>query len=215
MGQREEIISREELLKKIRQSMLVQKENPFENIDLNIDVFVRENEALDIMFATKFVENGGKFVYCASIDEMRQQLLLLLENKQLQRVRMLDNQLFEGLQFPKDLIIPPENCSGEETSISRCEYLAARTGSIVISTNVTSDKLAWTYCKIHIVIASVKQLVPDITSAYLKIANKYKQNFPSIISVVNAASCTTDFEQKLIVGAHGAKELYVFLVDEE
>jgi len=215
MGQREEIISREELLKKIRQSMLVSKENPLEGIDLTIDVFKRDNQPIDIVFASNFIENGGKFIYSESIDEMRQQLFELLEKKQLQRIRMLDTKLIDGLQFPKHLLISSENCNGEETSITRCEYLAARTGSIVISSTVTKDKLAWSYCRVHIVIASVKQLVSDITGAYMKIADKYKQNFPSIVSVISGPSRTSDIEKQLVIGAHGPKELYIFLVDEE
>ena len=43
---------------------------------------------------------------------------------------------------------------------------------------------------------------------------KYAKDFPSMIVNVTGPSRTADIEKTLVQGAHGPKEIYVFLVDE-
>lgn len=52
-----------------------------------------------------------------------------------------------------------ENC---DVSITGCEYLVARTGSIVMSTAQSSGRSTSVYAPIHICIAFTNQLVYDL-----------------------------------------------------
>ncbi len=58
------------------------------------------------------------------------------------------------------------------------------------------------------------QIVPDIKDALKKMQEKYQNQLPSLISVITGPSRTADIEKTLVMGAHGPKQLYVFLMDE-
>jgi L-lactate dehydrogenase complex protein LldG len=67
---------------------------------------------------------------------------------------------------------------------------------------------------VHICIAYTSQLVYDIKDALLKAREKYSGNLPSLITFATGPSRTADIEKTLVVGIHGPKEVYVFLVDQ-
>jgi L-lactate dehydrogenase complex protein LldG len=214
MGQREEIIAREEMLKKIRQALLVSKENPFEGEDLNADVFVKSEDIPELDFAKKLIEAGGSFVFCEDMNDFFTQFNALAKEKNWRRFRIGNKTITDFLNLPADAVILPENCTGEETGITQCDYLAARTGSIVISTEVCTDRLAWSFCSTHLVIATTVQVVENLTKAYALLKEKYKDKFPSLVSVITGPSRTADIEKQLVMGAHGPSEVIVFLIDQ-
>ena len=99
-------------------------------------------------------------------------------------------------------------------SITSCEFLVARTGSIVISSRQTSGRRLAVFPSTHIVVAYTSQLVRDVKDALEGIKNKYGDQLPSMITTITGPSRTADIEKTLILGAHGTKEVYVFLVDD-
>ena len=101
-----------------------------------------------------------------------------------------------------------------EVSITSCESLVARTGSIVLSAASPSGRTTSVYAPIHICIATTSQLVYDVKDALQLIKDKYSGNLPSLISFATGPSRTADIEKTLVVGVHGPKEAYVFLVDQ-
>jgi L-lactate dehydrogenase complex protein LldG len=46
------------------------------------------------------------------------------------------------------------------------------------------------------------------------IMQKYDGALPSMISFATGPSRTADIEKTLVLGAHGPKEVYVFLIDD-
>ena len=77
-----------------------------------------------------------------------------------------------------------------------------------------SGRTVSVYAPIHICIAYVDQLVYDIKEALQLIREKYQGNIPSMITFATGPSRTADIEKTLVVGVHGPKEVYLFLVDE-
>ena len=63
-------------------------------------------------------------------------------------------------------------------------------------------------------LAYSSQLVPDLKQALAGIRKKYRDNYPSLVTLVSGPSRTADIEKTLVMGAHGPKELYVFLIDD-
>jgi len=107
------------------------------------------------------------------------------------------------------------NLESSDAAITGCEYLVARTGTIVMSAAQQSGRTVSVYAPIHICIAYSHQLVYDIKDALLFLKEKYAENIPSLITFASGPSRTADIEKTLVTGVHGPKEVYLFLVDNE
>ena len=105
-------------------------------------------------------------------------------------------------ELPKDI----------EIGITSCEFLIAHTGSVMVSSAQKGGRQMFIYPPVHVVIAHKNQLTDFLESAYRGIQEKYKENLPSQITLITGPSRTADIEKTLILGAHGPKELHVFLV---
>jgi L-lactate dehydrogenase complex protein LldG len=77
-----------------------------------------------------------------------------------------------------------------------------------------SGRTVSVYAPVHICVAYTSQLVYDVKDALLKAREKYSGNLPSLITFATGPSRTADIEKTLVVGVHGPKEVYVFLVDQ-
>jgi L-lactate dehydrogenase complex protein LldG len=103
--------------------------------------------------------------------------------------------------------------ASSDASITGCEFLVARTGTIVMSAAQQSGRTVSVYAPIHICIAYTNQLVFDIKDALQQLKEKYAGNIPSLITFASGPSRTADIEKTLVTGVHGPKEVYCFLVD--
>jgi L-lactate dehydrogenase complex protein LldG len=101
-----------------------------------------------------------------------------------------------------------------DASVTACECLIARTGSIVLS-SVNSGRLTSVYAPVHICIAYTSQLLYDIKDGLMELKKKYGENLPSMISFATGPSRTADIEKTLVVGVHGPREVYLFLIDDQ
>ncbi len=100
-----------------------------------------------------------------------------------------------------------------EVGFTLCEALIARNGSILLSNANAAGRRLSIYPPVHIVFAYTSQLVLDLKDGFKLIKEKYGQNMPSMVSNVTGPSRTADIEKTLVLGAHGPKELFVFLLD--
>ena len=98
-------------------------------------------------------------------------------------------------------------------SITSCEALIARTGSVLITSATESGRRLSVYAPVHIVIAYTNQLFPEIKDALQHVRNKYNGTMPSLLSITTGPSRTSDIEKTLVLGAHGPKEMFVFLLE--
>lgn len=100
---------------------------------------------------------------------------------------------------------------GIQAGITGCEFLVARTGSVVVSSASESGRQMNVFPPVHIVLAHASQLVNYPEEAYIAIQEKYGDAIPSSISTITGPSRTADIEKTLVLGAHGPKEFVVFL----
>jgi L-lactate dehydrogenase complex protein LldG len=69
---------------------------------------------------------------------------------------------------------------------------------------------------VHWVIARPSQLVPRWKDGWQHIKDRYAlTGLPSMVSTITGPSRTADIEKTLVLGAHGPRELWVFLLEEE
>lgn len=53
-----------------------------------------------------------------------------------------------------------------------------------------------------------------LKDALRELKNKYNDQLPSMTTIITGPSRSADIEKILTTGAHGAKELYLFLIDD-
>jgi L-lactate dehydrogenase complex protein LldG len=144
---------------------------------------------------------------------MTRQLEILAKNKQWDKLYCVEDSIkntltVNGLQpnWHNDLA----TCNA---SLTRCEFLIARTGSIMMSSAQTSGRTTSVYAPVHICIAYTSELVYDIKNGLQLLKQKYPVQLPSLITLATGPSRTADIEKTLVVGIHGPKEVYVFLIE--
>lgn len=211
-----ESTQKEKVLKQVRDALVNEMRAPYEQTDTESSVFVRsEKDFPDIDFAEAFSAVGGKFVFCASTEELASNLLSVIQDKHIEKLFCAEPQLIGLLKslhigFFQDTAQLPD----ADGALTSCEALVSRLGSIVMSSRQGGGRKAYTLPPVHMVIASGKQLVSDIRDAFILIQQKYQTGLPSMITFVTGPSRTADIEKKLVKGVHGPKELYLFLIDE-
>ena len=80
--------------------------------------------------------------------------------------------------------------------------------------SVHQGRIPSVYAPVHVCIAYTSQLVYDVKDGLVKLKEKYRDFLPSMISFATGPSRTADIEKTLVVGVHGPKEVYCFVVDD-
>ena len=209
----EETTSKEKILKKVRKA-LIEKAVKGSNVDFESDVFQKAEEPLEILFATQFTKLNGKFIYCENEDELCSNLTDLISENKWEGVFCCEKKAKEILKKAKINFSENEkDIHHINVGVSFCESLSARTGSVLVSSKQTAGRRLPAFANYHIVIAYTPQLVYTIKESLNEIKKKYGNNIPSMLVNIAGPSRTADIEKTLVQGAHGPKEIYVFLVD--
>jgi len=209
--------AKENILKKIRKALSHSTPLPFPNAEGNSPIFKAANDDLEVMFATEFTRLLGKFAFCNDLADLKTQLTALGKSHSWEKIyaSLHDEALMKLLQ---DTWMEPnrtDDLAGCDASVTFCECLIARTGSIVLTAAQKSGRTVSVYAPIHICIAFTNQVVYEVRDGLQLIKEKYKSNLPSLITFATGPSRTADIEKTLVVGVHGPKEVYLFLVDQQ
>jgi L-lactate dehydrogenase complex protein LldG len=208
--------TKEKILKGVRDALISKKEIPFKNVNFSNPVFQDLEDEKTIVFARKLIEMGGSFVYCENEKMLLENLRILLEKKKWKNYFTLDEKIGALLEAGE---IPYSNDKKDfeaiYAGITRCEYLIARFGSVMVSSGLNTGRRMFVFPEVHIVIASASQVVEDLKDAFAGIRNKYQHEIPSQMTVITGPSRTADIEKTLVMGAHGPRELFVFMIDDQ
>lgn len=207
--------AKENILKRVRNALSEPVQLPFPNSEGNSPVFKTAYEDLGLKFAEEFTRVEGKFVFCEDDAEAVDNIAALIQARQWKNVYCCEPELLAVLQKDRQPLAGDQFPLGEiEAGITTCELLIARTGSIMVSAAQSSGRSIPVFSPVHIVVAYVNQLVFDIKDGLVKLKEKYTEGLPSMISLQTGPSRTADIEKTLVVGVHGPREVYVFLVDQ-
>ena len=203
------------IMKNIREAMNSWSPVTHKNPNFDAPVFQSFDTPKEITFARQLDNVGGKFVFCEDRNELHRSLKEVVNRQQLNSVFCHDPELQKILM---DTLIPFTSGSDDfenmEAAITFCECLIARFGSVVFSSEQTGRELIASP-PVQMVIAFTSQLVSETGEALAMINKKYGDQKPSMLTMTTGPSRTADIEKTLIMGAHGPKELIVFLVNDE
>lgn len=203
--------SRENILKKIKQALAKPVPLPFEETSKNQAFFINKGE-LELQFAENFAALQGRFSFCADEAELVQQLQTLFGTRQWTKLFVNEQSIRELFTRQHLDLASGINLADCDASITSCECLIARTGSMLLSSAQTG-RTSSVYAPVHICIAYTSQLVFDLKDGFELVKKKYPSGTPSLITFASGPSRTADIEKTLVTGVHGPKEVFCFLVE--
>jgi L-lactate dehydrogenase complex protein LldG len=203
-------VAKNNILKKIRMALAHPTPLPFPKAEGTESVLQPQQQDLVVEFAEQFTALQGKFIFCTDQNELVESFNKLCYQNQWTKIYCEEEKWKQ--------IIPPNSSHNDiascEASITSCEFLIARTGGIVMS-SVRQGRIPSVYAPVHVCIATTSQLVYDIKDGLNGLKEKYSQYLPSLITFAVGPSRTADIEKTLVVGVHGPKEVYCFVIDDQ
>ncbi len=171
-------------------------------------------ELPEVLFAEEFTAAAGQFIFCEDEIQFIDILLNLAEERKWRKIYCWEPALQDILQkYDYPFFETDKDFEQAEVGFTLCEALIARNGSILLSSAGAAGRRLSIYPPIHIVLAYSSQLVLDLKDGFKLVKNKYGNQLPSMITTVTGPSRTADIEKTLVMGAHGPKELFVFLLE--
>jgi L-lactate dehydrogenase complex protein LldG len=183
---------------------------PFPKSEGSDSVFQPLQQDLVVEFAEQFTQLQGKFIFCLNEEELVAHFGKLCYQNQWTKIFCTEDRWKPIIQP----MLVHEDIAGCDASVTSCEFLVARTGSIVLA-STHQGRLPSVYAPVHVCIAFTSQLVYDVKDGLMGLKDKYRQFLPSSITFATGPSRTADIEKTLVVGVHGPKEVYCFVIDDQ
>ncbi|EHQ27351.1 LutC/YkgG family protein [Mucilaginibacter paludis] len=210
---KENTTSKERLLKKIRKALLERRDNPYPNLE-DQPLYPSTDEMPEVVFAEAFSAVAGRFIFCEDEIQFIESLLNLAEERNWRKIYCWEPPLQQMLkQYEYPFFETDRDFEQADVGFTLCEALIARNGSILVSNGSMAGRRLSIYPNVHIVLAYTSQLVMDLKDGFKLLKTKYGNTLPSMVSNITGPSRTADIEKTLVIGAHGPKELFVFLLD--
>lgn len=210
----QESTSREKILKKVRKALI--HKSPIEpgDVDFESNIYTTSEEPLEIQFAQRFSALNGRFVFCENEAEFVESIAALVQENSWKNISTYDEPIKQLLKKANVSFSDNEKeIKATDIGLTLCECLAARTGTVFVTSKQASGRRLPVYSNIHVVVAYTSQLVYSTKDVLKLIRSKYNE-IPSMISAITGPSRTADIEKTLVQGAHGPKEIYVCLIDD-
>ena len=174
--------------------------------DLNIPV--------DEKFTIHFKQNGGKFIYCTSTDEISKAISnIIIENGwQDQSFFAMDNRLVQ--KFSNEDLVFTQSLKESEVFFTTCEHLVAQNGSILVCSNQLNEKKLNELPSNVIVYATTSQLVESIGEGLKTIKKKYGQRIPANITTLKHFKATQENADDFLTYGSSTKNLYLLLLED-
>ena len=200
--------ARQEILNRLKNSVHPEPGKP----DFDTPVYLSIDKSLELAFKENLETVNGSVYLCNSKQQVFEKLETFLSDYSNDQIACLDSEIQEQLSVKKIAFSKTEQLPKTlEVGITSCEFLIAHTGSVMVSSALSGGRQLFVYPPIHIVIARKNQLVNYLGAAYSGIQHKYGENLPSQITLVTGPSRTADIEKTLVMGAHGPRELHVYI----
>jgi L-lactate dehydrogenase complex protein LldG len=209
--------ARDNIMANIKTGLENRSAHKLEKPDFGSQIYVESDEHLTVQFARNFIERKGVFVFVEQIDDLAEEITTFLLERKIKKAFVWEPELIQLLDAENEgepFITSQHGFLDAEAGISFAECLIGRTGSFFLTSAQLSGRRLGIFPPVHVVVAFASQILPDIKDGLEFVKTKYHDSLPSMISLVTGASRTADIEKTLVLGAHGPKELAVFLVDD-
>lgn len=141
------------------------------------------NTPIDEKFTQNFKNNGGKFLYCEDLNELKEQFENILEENDWFESEVLchDEKLFSLLDENK---LDYKNISKPKFFFTICEDLISDNGSILFSSKQFKQQKANELPCDMVVFATTSQIVGNKSDGLRNIKKRYDKEYPSNITTI-------------------------------
>ncbi|RKS03457.1 LUD domain-containing protein [Flavobacterium sp. 102] len=166
---------------------------------------------VDEKFTYNFKKNGGKFLYCENLNEVKDQFLNILEENDWFECEALcyEPKLFSMLDENKLQYDKPAN---PIFLFASCENLIADEGSVLFSSNQIKQNKPNDLPNNIIILATTSQILETKSDGLRVIKKKYDKDYPTNITTIKYFEKAKD-EDFLQYGS-SAKNLYLLLLED-
>jgi hypothetical protein len=167
---------------------------------------------VDERFTINFKANGGKFLYCETMEEVKESFNSILDENKWHddNVFLIDNRLSELF---KDFNLKASKKTSESTYfLSTCEYLISDDGSLLISSNQIAEKKLQELPDHFIIYATTSQFVESIGEGLKGIKVKSKSTIPTNITTIKHFK--TEDDKDFLTYGSSSKNLYLLLLED-
>lgn len=182
-----------------------EKESEFNNLETNFSAPIEET------FTFNFKKNGGKFLYCDNLTEVKYQFENILE----------ENDWFESEAMcfePKLYSMLDENkleyktITNPKFLLASCENLIADEGSILFSSNQIKQNKPNDLPANIVILATTSQIIESKSDGLRVIKKKYDKDYPTNITTIKYFEKAK--EEDFLQYGSSAKNLYLLLLED-
>lgn len=170
------------------------------------------NAPLDEQFIYNFKKNGGKFLYCDNIKDVKEQFENILEENDWFESEAIcyESKLFSMLEENKINYDKPKN---PKFLLVSCENLIADEGSVLFSSNQIKQNKPNELPTNIIVLGTISQILGSKSDGLSVIKKKYERDYPTNITTIKyfEKAKEEDFTQY----GSSAKNLYLLLLEDQ
>jgi len=173
---------------------------------------VNDETSEELIFAKKFTEAGGKFIYIDKGDSVIDTFTKIKDENQWDKnnVKCLSPALSKNLAIKKTNDIVEEE--DLKALVIECEFLLSNSGRMLISSNQIKNNKLDSLPDVLIVIARSNQFVGDVSEGMTRLKSKYSKKFPTNITTINVKN--KFIEDDFLSYGNSAKDIYLIISDE-
>jgi hypothetical protein len=170
-----------------------------------------ENMSADELFSLNFKKNGGKFLFCENLTEVKNHFEDILEENDWfeSDVICYEPKLFSMLDENKLNYIKPVN---PKFLLATCENLIADEGSILFSSNQIKQNKPQELPANIIIFATTSQIIDNKSDGLREIKKRYEKDYPTNITTIKYFEKAK--EEDFLHYGSVAKSLYLLLLED-
>ena len=171
----------------------------------------KKKAVIEERFIIKFIENGGKFLYCENLVEVQENFNLIIEENEWvdSDILVINSEIKKQFNLHNKF-----SSSLDETKcfLTDCENLIASDGSILISSNQIHEKKLNEFPKNLIILSDTRKLKNTISEGLSEIKSKSK-SLPTNITTIKNFDIIKEDKDFLSYGTL-SKNLYLILLEK-
>jgi L-lactate utilization protein LutC len=183
------------------------------NEDEQSEYFTSKGSELpvDEQFTYVFKKNGGKFIYCETLDEVKEQFENILEENDWfeKEVLCFEPRLYNLLDENK---LNYNSITTPTFILAGCENLIAEDGAVLFSSNQIKQLKPNELPDNIIILATTSQIVENKSDGLRVIKKKYDKDYPTNITTIKYFEKAV--EEDFLNYGSSAKNLYLLLLED-